>query len=261
MHTADLDGRYTIDEIGRVYTNRSDLWLPSVSTVIDVRDTPEQLQRWKERTDNYKEIQSYKQNFGTLAHEQCLSELVPTDPATGDPIERLWGKDEEESVWELKRVDKLERSREELQWLASTWETIALVANFDTVIDVETLVCNTDVGYAGQFDLLYHDEHADETVLADIKTSKAVYEKHLLQLVAYRMAVPMSIDRMEVIRMNPEKQDWELFDDSQWDADPADLETEFIRLRGELEQQGLKTIIETAKNVEGDVDGVMYEPM
>lgn len=261
MHTNDLEGRYTIDGVGRIYSNNEDLWLPSVSTVIDVRETPEQLKRWKERTDNHEEIQQYKQNFGTLAHEYCQQDIMPTDPETGEPIDELWGKDEQQSEDQLKECGNWERFQEEFEWVKTAWETIKLVTNFDTVLDTETFVCNTDIGYAGQFDLLYQDEEADETVLADIKTSKDVYEKHLLQLSAYRMAVPINIDRMEIIRINPERKDWRVLPDTEWSEDPEDLETEFMRLRGELEQKQLKTIIETVQDSDTEEEGVMYEEM
>lgn len=261
MHSRDLKGRYTVDGVGRIYTNREDLWLPSVSTVLDMRETPEALKRWKDRTDNYEEIMKYKQDRGTLAHAECLEEIIPTDPETGERVFEIWGDDEDESVADLKANGDWERFQDDLDWVKEAWEMIKLVTNFDTVLDVETFVANTDIGYAGQFDLLYQDEEANETVLADIKTSKGCYEKHLIQLAAYSMAVPLSIDRMEVIRMNPDQKDWEVFSSHDWNDNREDLETEFIRLRGELEQKKLKTIVETIKDADQTEEGVMYEPM
>lgn len=272
LQQPDLEGRYTVDGLGRIYSNNDDIWLPSVSTVISTRETPEALQRWKQRTDNHKQVQAYKQAFGTLAHEQCLQDITPVNTATDEPVTKLWGKEEDEARAQLEETGDWERAEEELEWVAETWDLIKLVANIDAVIDVETFVANTDIGYAGQFDLLYQDQETDETVLADLKTSKDVYEKHLLQLTAYRMAVELPIDRMEVIRINPEKRDWEIVPDSEWEYDIDHLESEFIRLRGQLEKQNLKTILDTVQDASDqidsetdvpsvDADGIIYEPV
>jgi hypothetical protein len=48
-------------------------------------------------------------------------------------------------------------------------------------------VVHPDVGYGGTFDLLAYDRDG-RTVLADIKTGKAVYKEAILQLTAYGMA-------------------------------------------------------------------------
>lgn len=261
MESTEIHGRYTIDDVGRLYEVGDDTWLPSVSTVLDMRETPEALKRWKERTSDYEAVMSFKQNRGTLVHAECQMGLVPDDPDTGEPIKTIWGDDERESVSELQRNGEYERYQDDLEWVEDAWEMIKTVANFDTVLDVETYVANEDIGYAGQFDLLYHDEQADETVLADLKTSKYVYEKHQLQLSAYEMAVPMSIDRMEVIRLNPDKKDWEINSSHNWDTPIDELQSEFIKLRGQLEQEKLKTIVDTIGSFDKEDDGIMYEEM
>lgn len=260
MNTANLH-RYTVDGVGRLYTDGDDLWLPSVSTVLGMRETPEALKRWKNRQDNYEEVMSFKQNRGTLIHEAMLSSITPTDPDTGEPIKRIWGDDEANSAQELWANDEYMRYYDDEKWAMSTWEIIQAVSEFNTVIDVETFVTNTDIGYAGQFDLLYQDEEAGETVLGDIKTSKSCYEKHLLQLTAYKHAVPMTIDRMEIIRLNPDQKDWEVFSDKEWGHDEDELFNEFCRLRGELEQQQLQTIMDTIQDATGEEEGVLKEEM
>jgi hypothetical protein len=190
-----------------------------------------------------------------------LSQITPTDPDTGEPIKVIWGDDEANSAQELWANDEYMRYYDDEQWAMDTWDIIQAVSSFDNVIDVETFVTNTDLGYAGQFDLLYQDESTDETVLADIKTSKSCYEKHLLQLTAYKNAVPLSIDRMEIIRLNPDQKDWEVFDSTEWEQPEDELYTEFCRLRGELEQQKLHTIIETIQESSTDEAGVLREEM
>jgi hypothetical protein len=62
----------------------------------------------------------------------------------------------------------------------------------------EAVVVHPDVGYGGTFDLLAYDRDG-RTVLADIKTGKAVYKEAILQLCAYGMAPlvsPMGGDRV-----------------------------------------------------------------
>ncbi len=62
----------------------------------------------------------------------------------------------------------------------------------------EAVVVHPDVGYGGTFDLLAYDRDG-KTVLADIKTGKAVYKEAILQLCAYGMAPlvsPMGGDRV-----------------------------------------------------------------
>lgn len=254
MQSRDLH-RYTIDDLGRIYTDGEDLWLPSVSTVLGVRETPEALKRWKKNTEDYDEIMQYKQNRGTLVHEHCLQEIVPIDPETGEQILTLWGEDEQESEDELKEADNYERFQADLEWVKEAWGYIKNLTGLgedgdNTVLDCETFVIDTDIGYAGQFDLLYHDEETDETVLADLKTSKYCYEKHQLQLASYAKAVPMTIDRMEIIRMHPDQQDWKIFPSYNWELSRDELETEFLGLRGKLEQQKLSTIIETIQEAD-----------
>jgi len=257
MDGRNIEGRVTVEDVGRLY-RVSDQWLPSVSTVLGMRETPEALKRWKQRTENKEEIMSYKQNRGTLIHEACLDQIAPRGP-DGEKLKVIWSEDEMQSAQELWHGGNYMRYYEDENWAMKTWDIIKAVSNFDTVIDIETYVANTDIGYAGQFDLLYQDGENGDTVLADLKTSKYCYEKHLLQLVAYKRAVPLAIDRMEVIRLNPDQKDWTIFPDTQWDANEEDLWTEFCRLRGELEQQHLHTIIDTIEDSTSDDAGVLYE--
>ena len=273
MQSQTIHGRYTLDGVGRLYEVDDGDRLPSVSTVLNMRETPEALKRWKERQSNYEEVMSYAQNRGTLVHAECQLDIVPHNPKTGKPIKQLWGEDEDQSEEELKENGEWDRFSSELEWVDGTWELIKSVLNlppqpedqedpsYNTVLDVETYVANKNIGYAGQFDLLYHDKETNETVLADLKTSKNVYEKHQLQLAAYRMAVPISIDRMEVIRMNPDKRDWEISSSHTWKTEIEDLEDEFIQLRAKLEEEKLKTIVETMDDMSKEDEGIMYETM
>lgn len=271
-----VHGRYTVDEVGRLYEVGADRDLyPSVSTVLDVREKPEKLKRWEQRTseEEQEKFKSYTQNRGTLVHANCQDDVIPISPDSGEPIKELWGEDEQNSEDELKANDEWERYQDDLEFIEYAWNLIKRLLNlppspdhqdddsYNSVHDVETYVANKEVGYAGQFDLLYQDESQNETVLADLKTSKGVYKKYQLQLAAYAMAVPMSIDRVEVIRMNPEKRDWEISSSHDWERDISDLQSEFIELRARLEEEKLGMIVETIEGVDKDDGDVLYETM
>lgn len=271
-----VHGRYTVDDVGRLYEvgSNKDLY-PSVSTVLDVRDKPEKLKRWEQRTsaEEQERFKSYTQNRGTLVHANCQDDIIPVSPDSGEPIKQLWGEDEQTSEDELKANGEWERYQDDLEFIEYAWSLIKRILNlppsvdeqsdesYNTVHDVETYVANKEIGYAGQFDLLYQDEDRNETVLADLKTSKGIYTKYQLQLAAYAMAVPMSIDRVEVIRMNPEKRDWDISSSHDWDRSLSELQEEFIDLRRQLEEEKLGTIVDTIEGVDKDDDDVMYETM
>jgi hypothetical protein len=68
-------------------------------------------------------------------------------------------------------------------WTASGW----------TVRASEAMVVNPVAGYGGTLDLLCRDRDG-KTVLADIKTGKAVYQEAVLQLTAYGLATYIGTD-------------------------------------------------------------------
>jgi hypothetical protein len=98
-------------------------------------------------------------NLGTQVHE--LADLVVKSEPTPPMSEAVRGR-------VLAYVD---------WWKASGW-TLRLS---------EALVVNPTEGYGGTFDLLARDRDG-RTVLADIKTGKAIYHEAVLQLAAYGMA-------------------------------------------------------------------------
>lgn len=238
MDGANLD-RYTFDNDGRIYTDHDDLWLPSVSTVLDVRPKPPALKKYLRNTSESDKNQKtfYTQNRGTLIHYACLSQLVDDE---------FWSDDEESSEQCLRGTkmhpesgltgdyETWQRFKDDRAWALDAWELIRDVYGItpESTLDVELFVMNTDVGYAGQFDLLYSDDGA--VVLADIKTSKRVYDKHLIQLSAYAQAVDIAVDRIEVIRMNPDGETWEVSRSDEWIEDRHELYAEFCDLRSQL---------------------------
>ena len=56
------------------------------------------------------------------------------------------------------------------------------------VVAVEVNLLSMEHGFAGTCDLILHDPQADMYFVIDFKTSKAIYESHLLQIAAYKHA-------------------------------------------------------------------------
>jgi hypothetical protein len=114
-------------------------------------------------------------NLGTQVHE--LADLVVKSEPTPPMSEAVRGR-------VLAYVD---------WWKASGW-TLRLS---------EALVVNPTEGYGGTFDLLARDRDG-RTVLADIKTGKAIYHEAVLQLAAYGMATYVAPMGSEVAYPMPE---------------------------------------------------------
>lgn len=238
--------RFTLPD-GRVYTDNEDLYLPSVSTVLDEKPEPEGIKQWKQKydgageTQHWRDILQYKSNRGTLIHYQLLNEFEDGD---------MYSVDEENSEEELKVEGDWQRYRQDLTYAEEAWEQIKHFRGItaDSVLNVECFVTNTGVGYAGQFDLLYVDDDSN-VVLSDIKTSNAnsaPYKKHKLQLTAYKHALRLDVDKLEVLIIHPDTQQWKISHDSDWDESVDELWAEFRQLReqmGDVEDR-MKSIAE-----------------
>jgi hypothetical protein len=238
--------RFTLPD-GRVYTNGEDLYLPSVSTVLDEMPTPEGIKKWKDDYDgagdtkHWRNILQYKSNRGTLIHYNLLNEFENGD---------MYSIDEEESEEELKVEGDWQRYRQDLTYAEEAWDDIKRIRNIneDSVLNVECFVTNNGVSYAGQFDLLYVDDDSN-VVLSDIKTSnidRAPYEKHKLQLTAYMKALRLDVDRLEVIIVHPDTRRWKISHNTDWDEDISELWERFRELRegmGDVEDR-MKAIAE-----------------
>ncbi len=104
--------------------------------------------------------------------------------------------------------------RQDVEYFVEAFNEIcdALGVNEDTVVSVERFMVNEDVGYGGQCDLLYRDD--GDLVVADLKTSSGLRQKHRLQSVAYAKAVEEEfgeeVARVEVWRIHPDTQTWEI---------------------------------------------------
>lgn len=82
-----------------------------------------------------------------------------------------------------------------------------LLGDIKEIVYIEQYVVNDEVGYAGQFDLLYVS-HNNELVLTDLKTSAQIHYGYRTQLSAYYNALPRTEIEMEV----EEKYDIEVTD-------------------------------------------------
>jgi hypothetical protein len=210
-----------------------ELFLPSVTTVIGQKPEPEGLKYWRKKYDgtdgkkHWRDILSYKANRGTLIHYNLLNEFAPED---------IFSRNEEDSTEELKVNGNWDRYEEDNEYAEGAWLEIKEERgiNDDNVLDVECFVTNAGVGYAGQFDMLYIDEDGD-LVLSDLKTSKRIYDKHQMQLVAYDNALSLDIDRLEVVRIHPDSETWEISHDSDWPKNRNEIWGEFVSLRMSME--------------------------
>lgn len=239
--------RYTLPE-GRVYTDGDDLTLPSVTTVLDQAPEPPGIKYWKQKNDgtngnpHWKDILQYKGNRGTMIHYHLLNEFSDED---------IHGKNEKNSTEQLKLEGNWKRYQEDLAFAKDAWREIKTVRSISdrSVLDVECFVTNTGVGYAGQFDLLYVDKDSN-IVLADLKTGKGIYPKYKKQLVAYDNALNLDIDRLEVIRIYPDGEEWEISHDKKWAETRDELWHDFLELRNTMGdvQEKMESIIEDGIN-------------
>lgn len=108
--------------------------------------------------------------------------------------------------------------REDVAYFVDAFDEICekLGITEESVIRVEQFMLNDEVGYGGQCDLLYEDPDG-KVVVADLKTSSGLRQKHRLQSVAYAKAVEQDdtidvdeVDRVEVIRIHPDTETWEV---------------------------------------------------
>jgi hypothetical protein len=227
----NLERRTTDD--GRVYiSEESEIYLPSVSTVLNEMPEPEGITYWKKKYDgtdgkkHWRTILQYKGNRGTLVHYNLLNEFAEDD---------MFSVDEENSTEELKLEGDWSRYKDDLAYAEEAWEQVKRVRGIEeeNVLNVECFVTNTGVGYAGQFDLLYVDDDSN-VVLSDIKTSNAdyaPYEKHKLQLTAYAKALELDVDILEVLIIHPDSETWKISHNTDWSEDVDDLWAQFRNLR------------------------------
>jgi len=238
------------DERGRRWYKDSNTEVMSVTTVLQHLDEDKTgLRRWQRRNQGHGDDMHHQHIFwasgprGTLCHWRCLEPLADR---------QLWGEEERDALQALRdgpddgtfsdashgmsdilystlknRDDSLTREAfsdeqdftsvmfEDIEWVADAFGELQrrLGIYEASVIAVERYLLDDTHGFGGQCDLLY-DDPSGNTVLADLKTSSGLREKHVLQASAYAMAVeedsdlPDTVDRLEVVRMDPDARDY-----------------------------------------------------
>jgi hypothetical protein len=120
----------------------------------------------------------------------------------------------------LENISLSDIALRDLSWFTDTFEDVRhdLGITNESVIAVENFLLDSPNNYAGQCDLLYEDPSGN-VVMADLKTSSGLRQKHVLQAVAYGKAVertddlPDTVDRHEVIRLHPDTKTYEVHTD------------------------------------------------
>lgn len=121
---------------------------------------------------------------------------------------------------------------EDVEWFYDRFQELrfALGISDDAVLDVEEYVVEEEHGYGGQADLVYEDPSGN-VVLADLKTSSSLRHKHRLQAVGYMRAMEAAdylpyddIDRVEIIRATPDKEEYQVHSYKRPDHIPDDAE-------------------------------------
>jgi hypothetical protein len=169
------DHRYTFD----------DVTYPGVTSILKVLDKSDALMGWAARNTAEAAValgDTFPQLLASVGPEGVVKALTArsawkrdeaaalgTDVHNMADIIATGGTLPPMSPATLQRVDTYER-----WWRASGW----------TLRASEALLVNPAAGYGGTLDLLCYDRHG-RTVLADIKTGKAVYGEAVLQLAAY----------------------------------------------------------------------------
>lgn len=217
------------------------------------------IKYWKKANDgegdnaDWRHLLNYKTNRGTLAHYAAFNRF----DHKFNHGDSMWTGDEAESQAEIDaRVDDDEYIYSVMKdkGFVEDWEGYLLLKGnedidlqdvltqdlkyvqeeFDklcrrkgikasSVEEVEAMFAlppgSDHEGFGGQADMLYEDPDTGEHVVADLKTSKSIYDKHKYQIAAYRQAAMEDpslngdyIDRCEIIRINPDNEEVQVYE-------------------------------------------------
>lgn len=199
-----------LDGVGtyRVYTTEDGEWYPSVSAINDHRPNPEMrhaLRNWRQKyngignREHHSDIRKVTSRFGTLAHPHALSPFTERD---------LWTEEEATAKRELQEhghfrgVDAWTWARRRFAFIQQGLVRALSDEEIVDVLGVERYVLNRDLGYGGQYDLLYtrSTEEGEETVLCDLKTGSEIRHNDRLQVAAYAEAIDHEVDVLKIVR-------------------------------------------------------------
>ena len=250
--------RYLDQEDRRHYKKGNDDVYSVTTVLDELDEGKEAIEWWKKHNDGegdnpfWEHILEYKQDRGTLAHhaamadhyealnhgEQLWSEdetesLYRVMDKAGDPsflysilADRAWVSDQEgfEILTENEEIDLSDVLMEDLDYFTQEYDRITgeLGINENTLEAVEEMFVvppnHEHDGYGGQADLVYRDPMTGEAVVADLKTSSAVRDKHKYQASAYAKAVEKTdnlpiddVARAEIIRIYPDEEETEVY--------------------------------------------------
>jgi len=105
----------------------------------------------------------------------------------------------------------------------------------EDIVGIEEYVLDTDVGYAGQYDLATRD--ADGNVhIVDLKTNGVVRDSPKYQLAAYARACPYDVENVWVVSSSP-YDGVTVESDAEWAHDWAWYAQEFVSLANEVQAE------------------------
>lgn len=186
--TRSTDHRYT--HAGKTY--------PGVTGILKVIDKSDALMNWAARNTAEAAIRMISEVDGLPSEGRSSLETLVATVGPEGAIKALTAR----SSWKRDQAAALGSEVHDLadQWIRGLDPQIPEhakkhVANYAewwtasgwTLRTSEAMVVHPDAGYGGTLDLLARDRDG-RTVLADIKTGKAVYSEAVLQLAAYGMA-------------------------------------------------------------------------
>jgi len=157
----------------RHYEVQGDNFISVTAVTDEDPDKQEAINHWKKRTNNPGLVKKRKGIIGTLAHHRILN------PLSLQPLE-------------LPEVD-MGMVDDDIETDVET--CIALWEDCDFEIGpnphVERRIASFKHEYAGTFDLMTTQQtgSGERTVLVDLKTSKAAFHSHKMQLAAYYHAI------------------------------------------------------------------------
>lgn len=197
MITRSADHHYTYE--GKTY--------PGVTGILRIIDKSDALMSWAARQTAeaavaFMEADGGRTMLDTVGPEGIIKALTSRSNWTKDKAASL-GTDVHAWAELVTRGDTLPPLPEHVRghvlnyldwWKSSGW----------TLRVSEALLVNTEMGYGGTLDLLARDRDG-KTVLADIKTGKAIYSEAVLQLTAYGMAevIQAELPSRKTFRMPP----------------------------------------------------------
>ena len=251
---------FTDGEEGRMYYHpETGFRAASVTTVLKERNDPDKdegIGGWKDhfdgsvsyRSPHWEDQMLYKQVRGTLAHYAVLNQLDSTLDMSHEEYEaqdvlQNWvderPRDDDGNVLstgspqKYDGADPWDKAMREVNYVCEAFEGLwnDRDLHVDNVIAAEKFISytNPQFAYCGQFDLLYEDADG-EIVVADLKTSSAVRIDYKLQLAAYANALDRDVDRLEVWRIYPDKEQTEVSRSDTWERSVEGLTHEFLAL-------------------------------